>query len=186
MTDDIAFLDDATRPQPPRLENLTARQRAPGRHLRMIHDHLRGSIDELGAMIEAIAAGEGDVGAVAERAAALPALENYRRFGNLCGQYCLFVNSHHSIEDQALFPVLSTKSEALARIAARLKAEHDIVHALLLRLVEALNDLASDPRPETFARARAEFERLRGILLSHLDYEEDAIGDALGYYEVMV
>ena len=32
---------------------------------------------------------------------------NYRRFGNLCGQYCGIVNTHHTIEDQHLFPVLA-------------------------------------------------------------------------------
>ena len=49
---DINFVDDATRPPVPVLENLTEAQRAPGHHLRMIHDHLRDNMVTLGKLIE--------------------------------------------------------------------------------------------------------------------------------------
>ena len=48
----IAFLDDATRPPVQKLEGLTEAQRAPGLHLRMVHDHLRDNMKTLGKLIE--------------------------------------------------------------------------------------------------------------------------------------
>ena len=49
---DIQFLDDATRPAIPKLAGVTEAQKAPGEHLRMIHDHLRENMVVLGRLIE--------------------------------------------------------------------------------------------------------------------------------------
>jgi hypothetical protein len=184
MLDDIAFLDDATRPVPPKLEGLTEEQKAPGQHLRMIHDHLRENIDVLRRLIERAAAGTVTPAQVAQETGDLTMIANYRRFGNLCGQYCQFVHMHHSIEDQAIFPALSQKGEAFRKIAERLAAEHVVVHELLVRLVGTLGELARNSTPQNFATARELFEALERVLLSHLGYEEDAIGDALGYFKI--
>lgn len=185
MLDDIQFLDDATRPEAPKLEGLTAAQRAPGRHLRMIHDHLRQNMHVLRGLIDTAAAGGTTAEAVEAEAERLAMVENFRRFGNLCGQHCQIVHTHHSIEDSALFPALGEKGEAFRRVTARLQAEHEVVHALLVKLIAALGTLAREPGPETFAAARAVYEALERVLLSHLGYEEEAIGDALGYFEIM-
>ena len=112
-------------------------------------------------------------------------LANYRRFGNLCGQYCQFVEMHHSIEDQAIFPKLARQSEGFRRIAERLKAEHVVVHELLERLIAALTTLAREPSAENFATCQTVYETLERVLLSHLGYEEDSIGDALGYFDIL-
>ena len=122
---------------------------------------------------------------VAEETRGLTMLSNYRRFGNLCGQHCQIVEMHHSIEDAAIFPALSAKGEAFRKVAARLQAEHVVVHELLVRLVNALETLARDPNAETFAAAREVYEALERVLLSHLGYEEDQIGDALGYFRIV-
>ena len=53
----IQFLDDATRPPVPKLEGLTDAQRAPGLHLREVHDHLRQNMTTLGKLIERASAG---------------------------------------------------------------------------------------------------------------------------------
>ncbi len=184
MLDDIAFLDDSTRPTPPLLEGVTAAQKLPGRHLRMIHDHLRDNMDLLGRLIEQAAAGEATPAGVRSEAEGLTMIANYRRFGNLCGQHCQFVEMHHSIEDAAVFPELSTKGEAFRKVAQRLKAEHVVVHALLERLVDALEVLAGEPTEANFATAREVYDALTRVLLSHLGYEEEAIGDALGYFGI--
>ena len=182
---DIGFLDDATRPPPPKLTGLTEAQRAPGEHLKQIHDHLRHNMGVLAALIERANAGAVTPEQVAAETGDLAMIANYRRFGNLCGQYCQVVNTHHSIEDYHLFPALARQSEAYRLIAERLQAEHVVVHELLVRLVDALNTLASDPGVEHFAAARTIYEALERVLLSHLGYEEDAIGDALGFYDIM-
>ena len=67
-------------------------------------------------------------------------------------------------------------------MAERLQAEHGVIHELLLRLIEALELLAGHPTSENFAAARQIYEAMERILASHLGYEEEEIGDALGYY----
>lgn len=182
---DISFLDDKTRPAIPRLEGLTEAQRAPGQHLRQIHDHLRANMATLGKLIDRANAGTATPADIAAETGNLEMVANYRRFGNLCGQYCQVVHTHHSIEDQHLFPAIARQGDAFRLIAERLQAEHEVVHELLVRLIEALNTLAREPGAEHFAAARELYEALERVLLSHLGYEEDAIGDALGYFEIM-
>lgn len=185
MLDDIDFLDDSTRPEIPRLENVTPQQRLAGQHLKMIHDHLRENMQLLSRLIGQASRGEVTPAEVEAQTAGLEMVANYRRFGNLCGQYCQFVEMHHSIEDQALFPRLALQGEGFRRIAERLSAEHVVVHELLERLIAALGNLAREPNADNFGATREIYEALERVLLSHLGYEEDAIGDALGYFGIM-
>jgi hemerythrin-like domain-containing protein len=186
MLDDIAFLDDATRPAPPRLDGLTDTQRQPGQHLRMIHDHLRQNMVVLGQLIERAADGRASAADVRAETADLVMISNYRRFGTLCGQYCQFVHGHHSIEDAMIFPALAARSPVMKAIADRLQAEHVVVHQLLERLIDALIALADAPGRDTFEAAITVFRALEKVLLSHLGYEEEAIGDAMGFYDIGV
>ena len=178
----IGFLDDATRPPAPKLEGLTEAQRAPGLHLRMVHDHLRENMKTLGKLIARASAGGVTRAEIAAETGNLDMVANYRRFGNLCGQHCQIVNTHHSIEDYAIFPALSEQGAAFKAIADRLRAEHVVVHELLERLVDALNALAAEPTEARFEDALTVYHALERVLLSHLGYEEEAIGDALGYF----
>ena len=181
---DIGFLDDATRPAPIKLEGLTDAQRAPGLHLREVHDHLRDNMKALAVLIDRAAAGEVGAKAATDEAAGLAMVANYRRFGNLCGQHCNIVNVHHSIEDEAIFPAIAAQGAGFKAIADRLRAEHVVVHELLVRLIEALGELALEPGPSSFADTLEIYRALERVLLSHLGYEEAAIGDALGYFEL--
>lgn len=185
MLKDIKFLDDATRPPIPQLPELQPHQREAGEHLKMIHDHLRGNMVTLGRLIERAAEGEASADEVRAETADLVMVTNYRRFGTLCGQYCQFVHGHHSIEDQALFPSIAAQGPAFKAIADRLQAEHVVVHELLERLIDALIALANAPAKDKFDTAVEIYRALERVLLSHLGYEEDAIGDALGYFEIM-
>lgn len=181
---DIGFLDDATRPAPIRLEGLTPAQRAPGDHLRAVHDHLRDNMVTLGRLIERAASGGTNAAEVTAEAANLAMVSNYRRFGNLCGQHCQIVNMHHSIEDEAIFPSIAVQGAGFAAIADRLRAEHVVVHELLVRLITALGDLATEPGRDRFDETVEIYRVLERVLLSHLGYEEEAIGDALGYFDI--
>ena len=182
---DIAFLDDATRPAPIRLAGLTPAQRAPGEHLRAVHDHLRDNMLTLGRLIERAAAGGTLASDVTAEAARLTMVSNYRRFGNLCGQHCQIVNMHHSIEDEAVFPGIAAQGAGFAAIADRLRAEHVVVHELLVRLITALGELAAEPGTGRFEDTVEIYRALERVLLSHLGYEEEAIGDALGYFGIV-
>lgn len=182
---DIQFLDDATRPAIPELPALTAAQKAPGEHLKMIHDHLRDNMVVLGRLIERAAEGKASIDDIKAETADLVMVSNYRRFGTLCGQYCQFVHGHHSIEDQAIFPSIAAQGPAFKAIADRLQAEHVVVHHLLEKLIDALIALADAPGRAHFEDAVEVFRALEKVLLSHLGYEEEAIGDALGYFEII-
>ncbi len=181
----IAFLDDATRPPLQKLEGLTPRQRAPGEHLRMIHDHLRDNMVTLGKLIERASAGAVSQAEIASETDSMAMVSNYRRFGNLCGQHCGIVDTHHTIEDQHLFPALALQGPGFKAIAERLGAEHVVVHQLLEALVDALNALAAEPTAARFEAAREIYHALERVLLSHLGGEEEAMGDALGYFGLM-
>lgn len=182
---DIQFLDDATRPAIPELPGLTESQKYAGEHLKQIHDHLRDNMRVLGQLIERASRGEASVEQIEAETADLVMVSNYRRFGTLCGQYCQFVHGHHSIEDRALFPSIAAQGPAFKAIADRLQAEHVVVHTLLERLVDALIKLADAPGQSNFDDAVTVFRALEKVLLSHLGYEEDAIGDAMGYFGIM-
>jgi hypothetical protein len=185
-TDAIAVLDDDTRPPAPRVDGLTAAQQVPGRHLRMIHAHFRDTMVRLSELIEAAAAGRIDPEELAARAGAVPVLDNYRRFGTLCGEHCRVIEIHHAIEDEWIFPELRERSEAMRAVTERLMQEHRVVHALLERLMAALEALTRDPGEDNFAAARDLYQAFEKTLASHFGYEEDAIGDALGVYGVGV
>ncbi len=182
---DIGFLDDATRPTVPPLEGVTPAQKAAGEHLKEIHDHLRDNVSTLETLIERAAIGLASTEEIAAETGAMTMVANFRRFGNLCGQYCQVVNTHHAIEDYHLFPRIAELSDGYRRVADRLRAEHVVVHELLERQIETLTALAEEPTPAHFANARTVFDALKRVLLSHLGYEEEQIGDALGYYGVM-
>ncbi len=182
---DIGFLDDATRPSVPKLENLTRAQKAAGEHLKEIHDLLRANVESIEQLIQRAAEGMASPSEIAAETDDMAMVANFRRFGNLCGQYCQFVNGHHSLEDQHVFPSLAAVSDGYRQVVERLMDEHRVVHALLERQIATLNALAAEPTPENFAAAREVFAALKDVLLSHLGYEEDQIGDALGYYGVM-
>ena len=179
---DIGFLDDATRPAPIRLEGLTEAQRAPGLHLRQVHDHLRDNMKTLGKLIERANAGTVSRTEISAETDDLAMVANYRRFGNLCGQHCGIVDTHHSIEDAHIFPALAVQGPAFKAIADRLTAEHVVVHELLERLIDALNALTAEPTPDRFEDAKTIYHALERVLLSHLGWEEEAMGDALGYF----
>ena len=186
MTNDITLPDDSTRPEPFEFDDLTDAEMEPARHLAMIHDGQRQNMRLLREMIETARRGEITAADIDAAAKSLPLLENYRRFGSLCGQHCHIVHSHHSIEDAYLFPALSTKAEVYRRIIARLTEEHDIVHALILRLMEQLKALLATPTQPAFDAAVGTYDKLETLLLSHFSYEERAIGPALGRYRIGV
>ena len=47
-----------------------------------------------------------------------------------------------------------------------------------------LNALAGEPTPERFEDTKVVYHALERVLLSHLGWEEEAMGDALGYFNL--
>lgn len=178
----ITLLDDATRPKAPRIGGLTATQRARGKRLAAFH---RLHLQQLGEVKRAMAAverGEAEAAGLGAAIASLPMAANYRAFGNLCGEECAVLTAHHTIEDQALFPLLQARgTEGLRRVVDRLQAEHEVVHALIEALEESAERLAREANAAAFGEAKERLEALESVVRSHFGYEESELEEALGF-----
>lgn len=176
--------DDNTRPAVPEVPDLTEQQRQPMRHLRAIHEHHRRNMRMMRTMLEGVQKGDTSASELHRHIKDNPIVENYRVFGNLCGQHCQMVNGHHSIEDAHMFPALEGRDGSLDKVIARLREEHEVVHALLLALLDEAEKLINNPGEAQFNTTVAAHERLEKLLLSHFGYEEDSVGPALGLYDI--
>ena len=186
MTDRIDIPDDATRPVAPDVGPVTDAQREAGAHLRAIHDHHRRTLVLIGELLERAETGNLAPGEAAAAVADSPAMRNLQRFGNLCGQECQYIHVHHSIEDQMMFPALRARAPDFASVLDRLEAEHKVVHALLVRTVEAVERLIVGGDVTALPRAADSFRTLERLLMSHFAYEEESLGDALGVHGVVI
>ena len=152
-------LDEAARPQAPKIDGATA-------------DHLRR-----------IEAGDAPPEDLRNIVLASDMGQNFRAFGSLCGQECKILTMHHDIEGADMFPRLEAAGGGVfADIVAKLRAEHEVVHELLVRLERAAMALMYDQTEETFADAAAIFRKLETVIRSHFKYEETELAEAIGYY----
>ena len=170
-------LDETTRPRVTPTADLSPAQRAPGEHLRAIHDHFRM---QLGALVDAVAEVRRGAGDPADVRAAVhelaPALTEQQVAG-YCAQVCRFVTMHHTVEDQMMYPPIAALP-GYAPVIERLMEEHLVVHDHL----EVVDDLAlavmADPsRIGDLADA---VDALRRDLESHFLYEEEQMAEPMG------
>ncbi|MBW9118203.1 hemerythrin domain-containing protein [Rhizobium cauense] len=152
----------------------------------MIHEMHIAALEETKSMMDRVQSGEDSTGSLAQQVTSLELLENYRRFGNLCGRECQFLDFHHTSEDNEIFPTIAEKGgEGLKRVIARLSEEHAAVHQLLKTLAMNVVVLHADPGPENFARTRETFEVLYEAILSHFGYEQAELAEAIDYYGLL-
>jgi hypothetical protein len=101
--------DEAQRPHGPAPApdvQYSAPGQALARDLVAVHDHLRGELAQLRDMIAQVAQGSLDPGAARSEISKLTMRQNQWTVGAYCESYCRLVGTHHTIEDQALFPGL--------------------------------------------------------------------------------
>ncbi|MEO3855972.1 LLM class flavin-dependent oxidoreductase [Acrocarpospora sp. B8E8] len=172
-------LDDATRPRLPErdLAALTATQRANGRRLVQIHDHLRRELAQIRDALEQVAAGQSEAAALRSMINELTMRQNYWTLGSFCASYCRILTAHHSIEDAHMFPALAAADESLAPVVERLEQEHEVVAEILTGLDAALVAMIEDPAG--LAEVRDQVDLLSNVLLSHLAYEEEELVEPL-------
>jgi hypothetical protein len=90
-----------------------------------------------------------------------------------CLGFCAAVHTHHTGEDDQLFPALRAADPELAPVIDKLAEDHTLVAGILRQL----QDLpASTPDPATLRR---QLDGLTAILESHFSFEERRIGAAL-------
>jgi hypothetical protein len=89
-----------------------------------------------------------------------------------CLHYCSFVHRHHRAEDSLLFPILRRDHPELDPVVDRLEGDHREISTLLTEVETTAEEL--DRADESHPRARlvAGLERLGGLLLAHLEFEE--------------
>ncbi|MEV7804185.1 LLM class flavin-dependent oxidoreductase [Microbispora sp. NPDC088329] len=168
-------LDDATRPRLPKrdIAALTPQQQANGRRLVLIHDHLRRELTQIRDALGQVAAGRSDAAALRSMINQLTMRQNYWTLGTFCASYCRLLTTHHTIEDEHMFPMLTAAQESLAPVVARLEQEHEVIAGVLTELDAALVAMIEDP--DRLDGVRDQVDLLSDVLLSHLRYEEEEL-----------
>ncbi|HEX2804899.1 MAG TPA: hemerythrin domain-containing protein, partial [Kineosporiaceae bacterium] len=178
--------DDADRPAGPAPDpegSYTTEQRAGGRHLVDVHDHLRGELDEVRRLVEQVLDGATAPGIARSHINAMTMRQNDWTLGAYCASYCRVVTTHHTIEDQHLFPALRQGDSRLAAVIDRLEHEHQVIHEVLERVDRALVRYVQDA--DGGAALRAAMDVLTDALLSHLSYEEHELVEPLARLELL-
>ncbi|MBS42138.1 MAG: hypothetical protein CMH83_02940 [Nocardioides sp.] len=192
MTGPLPTWDESARPTTTTYDDADPGAVARGDHLRQIHDMYRQGLDQVAAALDTAVAARDDEAASAtalgEARSGIHALgAPVRTAGSWCGQLCRAVEQHHRIEDAVLYPALRAADDGLAAVLDRLGEEHDVVHALLGRLDDALVVVAREPGDPAHLDALVKvYGHFRTLLESHFRYEESQIGTALGVHHVMV
>ncbi|WP_433120567.1 LLM class flavin-dependent oxidoreductase [Micromonospora sp. CA-246542] len=172
--------DEAARPTGPTPDptrTYTAHEQATGQHLVQVHDGLRAELAQIHDLIEQVAAGEIDAGAARSQINTMTMRQNRWTLGAYCESYCRIVTTHHTIEDQALFPRLRQADPRLRPVVDRLEQEHHVIHEVLEGVDKAL--VAYVGAPDGLAELRAAVNLLTDALLSHLSYEERELVEPL-------
>ncbi len=176
-------LDEAGRPKAPPVPEATDLHRRQGRQLAAIHSHYLREMAQIGAVLTRIEAGDAPPEHLKRIVLSLDMAENFLAFGSLCGRECQVLKFHHNIEAADMFPRIEAAGGGMFReIVAKLKAEHEVVHELIVRLDRAADALANDPSEANFAKAAKTYRKLEEIVRSHFGYEETELAEAIGYY----
>ncbi len=158
-------------------------EQAAGQHLIDVHDHLRSELAQVRDIIDQVTSGRLSAGAARSAINDMTMRQNNWTAGTFCQSYCRVVTTHHTLEDQSMFPHLRAADPDLAPVIDRLEYEHRVIHDVLERVDQALVAFVS--RPGGQAELRAAVDLLSDALLSHLSYEERELVEPLarlGYY----
>jgi hemerythrin-like domain-containing protein len=178
--------DESARPTYPRPHSsrrYTAHEQATAQHLVDVHDHLRAELDQVRHLIDQVAAGTLDVGRARSLINTMALRQNNWTLGAYCESYCRVVTTHHTIEDQSVFPHLRARDRDLAPVLDRLAEEHEVIAGVLDQVDRALVTLVSDP--DGIDAVRAAVDLLDDVMRSHLSYEEQMLLEPLarfGFY----
>ena len=92
-----------------------------------------------------------------------------------CLSFCSAVHTHHTSEDNQVFPALRAAAPELAPVIDKLAEDHILVAAILQQVRELLASWPVSP-PAALLR---ELDGLTAILESHFSFEERRIAQAL-------
>jgi len=176
--------DESTRPHraPDPDTDYTDRGRAAGKHLIDVHDMLRKELDELRDLVNQVRDGALSAGDARSMLNAMALRQNDWTLGAFCSRYCRVVATHHSLEDDSIFPHLR-RDPGLEPVIDRLTEEHHVIHDAIEAVDRALVEHIL--HPEDFEPLQQAIDLLTDALLSHLSYEEHELVEPLarlGFY----
>ena len=182
--DDLPSWDETERPPLVTYADAPPHALAAQSHLRAIHDHYRRGLALVVETAEAALTGRADAAQVREAIHTASLTASYQRLSSYCGQLCVAVTQHHTIEDVVFQPQLRAADPALDPTLDRIALEHGVVHALLERVDRSAVAFAADR--DQLPELAGVLRHLRDLLDSHFAYEEDAVGPALGVHGIGV
>ena len=95
-------------------------------------------------LIDQVEAGTLDAGAARSLINKMTMRQNDWALGAYCQSYCRVVTTHHTIEDQSMFPHLRASDHALAPVIDRLEEEHHVIAGVLDEVDRALVAVVSE------------------------------------------
>ncbi|WP_228563721.1 hemerythrin domain-containing protein [Catenulispora rubra] len=123
----------------------------------IIHKVFRREVDLLPQIIRTVPDGD-----TARAAYVADAVQNY--VGGL--------HSHHSLEDQLVWPLLHERAETDDAVVTRMESQHKLIDGTLEVVVELLPDWRKDADPGVGLKIAEVLEEHRAVLVEHLDDEE--------------
>ncbi len=165
--------EESTRPinpVPDRGTTYTAAGQQDAQHLIDVHDHLRGELAQVRDLVRQVAEGTIGVGRARSLISTMTLRQNNWTLGTYCESYCRLVATHHTIEDQAMFPRLRAALPTTRAVVDRLEQEHHVIAEVLEDVDSALVALVQDTGG--MARVQEAVDLLTDTLVSHLSYEE--------------
>jgi hemerythrin-like domain-containing protein len=85
------------------------------------------------------------------------------------------LESHHTSEDEYLWPLLSARAPRQAEVIARMEEQHHRLGELVTQVEGALDELAADPRQPLCEKVAAQLAEACSVLIAHMDEEESFI-----------
>jgi iron-sulfur cluster repair protein YtfE (RIC family) len=160
------------------------RDLASAQQLVDIHDHLRSELTNIRDLVAQVLDGSIDPADARSSINQMTLRQNNWTVGAYCAAYCRIVTTHHSIEDQALFPRLRQSDARLAPVVAQLHAEHEVIHEVLDAVDAALVSFVGPAHDAT--RLQLAIDQLTDTLLSHLSYEERELLEPIARLGILV
>jgi Hemerythrin HHE cation binding domain len=148
-----------------------------GQRLVMVHRHLREELRQIRDAVGQVADGLRDAAFARSLINELTLRQNFWTLGSFCASYCRILTTHHTIEDQYMYPELVGRQSSLAPVVEQLEREHEVIAGVLAGLDAALVALVADD--SRIDDVRDHVELLDRVLTSHLDYEEAQLVEPL-------
>lgn len=179
-------MDDLTANRPDAIQglDLTADQHARGDHLRQVHDMYRAELDFLVRVTQQVEDGVARVADIRQALHDLSLRRELDQYGSICGRFCQAVTTHHTIEDQHMFPSVRALDDRYAPVVDQLEREHLEIHRLLLAIDGAVVATLDGSGP--LGDALDAVRNLEALLTSHFHYEEQQLLEPLALLDMPI